>query len=193
MPPLREAASNTNASGTMNKSPRRNKPNATGRNPTSRFVRLPYLILNSPAYRSLSPNERSLLIDVTMLYNGKNNGSLYLSVEDAAARMGVADSHTAANAFDGLEARGFITMTKDAHFHVKASEHSRARTWRLNWLPGPGRRVASWDFLDREPAPKTRERKRMERGCRALKTYQKRRDREQFPDVEFPHGEDETD
>jgi hypothetical protein len=173
--------------------PRRNKPNATGRNPTSRFVRLDYRMLYSPAYRSLTPLARALLIELLSMFNGENNGSIYLSVQDAAARVGVADPHTASLAFDELEARGFITMTKDAHFQVKASENSRARTWRLNSLPGPGRRLASWDFLFKEPLPKTRERKRMERGCRVLKTYQKRSDLEQFPDVELPHADDEID
>ncbi|MEA1071084.1 hypothetical protein [Sphingomonas sp. LY160] len=171
----------------MSKAQRRNRPNAKGRNPTSRFVRLDHRLLTSPAYRSLSTNARSLLVELTMLHNGENNGSLYLSVGDAAARIGVADPHTAGRAFDELEARDFIAMTKEAHFQVKASQHSRARTWRLNWEPGPGRRIAAWDFLYKEPAPQTQERKRMERGCRALKAYQKRRDREQFPAVEIPH------
>ncbi len=166
---------------------RRNKPNATGRNPTSRFVRLDHQLLTSPAYRSLTTNARALLVELTMLHNGENNGSLYLSVGDAAARMGVADPHTAGRTFDELEIRGFITMTKESYFQVKASQHSRARTWRLNWVPGPGQRIATWDFLYKEPSPQTRDRKRMERGCRALKAYQKRRDREQFPDVEIPH------
>ena len=173
----------------MSKRQQKNKPNATGRNPTGRFVRLPHPLLHSPAYRSLSPNARSLLTELTMLHNGTNNGSLYLSVGDAAARLGVIDPHTAARAFDELEERGFISMTKDAHFKVKASEHSRARTWRLDWLPGPGGRFARFDFLDQQPPPGSRERKRMERGCRALKKYQKRRDREQFPDVDLSHAE----
>ncbi len=167
----------------------RNKPNATGRNPTGRFVALRYPLLESVAYRGLAPNARALLIELAMLYNGENNGGLYLALRDAAARIGVADPYTAARAFDELEERGFITMTRDAHFRVKASEHSRARAWRLNHLPGPGRRIADWAFLDRHPPARTRANKRAERGSRALKAYRKARDAEQFPGVEFSHCE----
>jgi len=119
---------------------RRNKsrPNQTGRSNTSRFARLDYRLLNSNAYRALSPNARALLIEVVMLYNGENNGSLWLSVRDAAHRMGVADVTAASNAFAELQDMGFITMTQDAHFRVKASDTCRARCWRLTWEGGTG-------------------------------------------------------
>lgn len=158
-----------------------NRVNATGRNVTSRFVRLDYRILTSNAYRSLSPNARSLLIEVAMLYNGDNNGSLYLGVRDAAHRLGVADLTAASRAFDDLIALGFLQMTQDAHFAIKAGETSRARCWRLTWQPGPGRRIASWDFMEREPEPKTTARKRMERGLKVLKAYRKARSGGNFP------------
>lgn len=160
---------------------KRNKPNATGRSDTSRFVRLDYRLLGSNAYRSLSPNARSLLTELTMLYNGGNNGSLYLSVRDGAHRMGVADLTAASRAFDDLTALGFIEMTQEGHFRVKASEASRARCWRLTWLAGPGRKAATWQFLEREPEAKTTARKRMERGLRALKAYRKARDDNRLP------------
>ena len=159
----------------------RKKPNPTGRSDTSRFVRLDYRILGSSAYRSLSPNGRSLLVELVMLYNGENNGSLYLSVRDGAHRMGVADLTAASRAFDDLAALGFIELAQEAHFKVKASEASRARCWRLTWLAGPGRKAPSWQFLEREPEPQTQARKRMERGQRALKAYRKARDGNKFP------------
>lgn len=141
-------------------------------------------MLNSNAYRALSPNARSLLVELTMLDNGANNGSLYLSVRDAAYRLGVADLTAASRAFDDLAALGFIEMTKDAHFKVKAADTSRARCWRLTWLPGPGRKHPTCDFMAREPEPKTQARKRMERGLRSLKAYRKARERNQLPIVE---------
>lgn len=165
----------------MGRPKKRNRPNQTGRNPTGRFVRLGYNLLTTNAYRSLSPNARSLLVELTMLYNADNNGSLYLSVRDAAYRLGVADLTAASRAFDDLLELGFIQMTKKAHFFVKAGEASRARCWRLTWLPGPGRKIATWDFLEREPEPQTPERKRMERGLRALAAYRKARSRGNFP------------
>ena len=162
-----------------------NRVNAKGRNEyTSRFARLDHRLLNSNAYRALSPNARSLLVDLTMLYNGENNGSLYLSVRDAAHRMGVADLSAASRAFDDLVALGFIELTQEAHFTVKAADHSRARCWRLGWEAGPGRKLPSWEFLTREPEPKSKARKRMERGLRALKAYRKARDGGRLPVVD---------
>ena len=163
---------------------RRNKVNATGRNNTSRFARLDYRILTSNAYRALSPNDRALLVELVMLYNGENNGSLYLSVRDAAHRMGIADLSAACRSFDTLQILGFIQLAQDAYFHVKASDKSRARCWRLTWLGGPGRKAPSWEFLEREPDPQTTARKRMERGLRALKVFRRARDNGKLPVLE---------
>lgn len=162
----------------------KNKPDPTGRKDTSRFVRLDYRMLSSNAYRSLAPSERTLLIELSMLFNGKNNGSLYLSVRDAAHRMGLADTNAAMSAFDRLQSLGFIDLTQDAHFQVKAADKSRARCWRLTWLPGPGRKGPSHDYWDREPEPQTLERKRMERGQKALKRFRKARESNKFPVLE---------
>lgn len=159
----------------------RNKPNQKGRNPTSRFARLDHRLLNSPAYRALSTAARSLLVELTMLDNGENNGSLYLSIRDAAGRLGMADLTAVRSAFDELQELGFIEMTEDASFHVKAAEKSRARCWRLTWLAGPGRKGPSMAFLERQPQPGTKAHRRMERGTRALKTYRKDRDAGRLP------------
>lgn len=174
----------------MAKGPRRKKPNVTGRNNTTRFVRLDHKILNSNAYRALSANARSLLIELAMLDKGDNNGSLYLSVRDAAARLGVSDLTAAQTAFADLQQLGFIEMTEEAHFHVKAADKSRARCWRLTWLSGPNRKAPSWDFLEREPAPETRGYSRMLKGLRALKAYKKAREAGRLPilDSHTPAG-----
>lgn len=168
----------------MAKRRNRNRVNAKGRIELSRFVRLDHKILNSNAYRSLSPNDRSLLVELIMLHNNKNNGSLYLSVRDAAHRMGLADVTAASRAFDNLMALGFIELMQEAYFNVKASEYSRARCWRLTWEAGPGRKGPSWTFLEREPAPQTKARKRMERGLRVLKTYRKAKSDGRLPVVD---------
>ena len=94
------------------------KPNAKGRSYTSRFVRLEHSLLISNAYRALKPLARALIIEISMLYNGKNNGSLYLSVRDAADRLGVSDHSSVTSAFDQLQELGFIEISKEAHFSV---------------------------------------------------------------------------
>ncbi|MXP10759.1 hypothetical protein [Pseudoblastomonas halimionae] len=152
-----------------------------GRNNTSRFARLDHRILHSNAYRALSPNDRSLLVELISLYNGENNGSIYLSVRDAAHRMGVADLAAASRSFDTLQALGFIVLTLKHEFRSGSSGQSRARSWRLTWLPGPGRKAPSWEFLEKEPEPQSSARKRMERGLRVLKSYKRGRERGRFP------------
>jgi hypothetical protein len=158
-----------------------NRPNAKGRNRTSRFLRLDYSIFISPAYRALSTTARALLLEIISLYNGENNGALYLSVRDAAKRLGLADVGAASRAFDELEAMGFIVCTVEGYFSVKTANKSRARCWRLTFASGPGRKGPTMEFQKREPAPQTQARKRMERGLRAVKTYRKQSDAGKLP------------
>lgn len=83
--------------------------------------RLGHKMLLTPAYRALTPNARALLVELAMMENGSNNAvKLSLSVRDAAHRMGIADLKAASAAFKELEALGFVVMTADAHFAVKA-------------------------------------------------------------------------
>jgi hypothetical protein len=70
-------------------------------------VRLYRWELESAAYRSLSLRARCLLVELKALYNGSNNGELFLSVRDAVARLNTG-THQATAAFRELEDRGFI-------------------------------------------------------------------------------------
>lgn len=69
---------------------RKTKMLANGRsaNPQGRFAKLGHDLIRSPAYRSLNPNARALLVEIISLHNGKNNGMLWLSEDDAAKMMG---------------------------------------------------------------------------------------------------------
>jgi hypothetical protein len=162
----------------------RNKINATGRNKTSRFARFDHSLLESPAYRALTPNARSLLIELTRMDNNYNNGALWLSVRDAAALMGVANTKTASAAFNELKEMGFIVMTKDAHFQVKAADTARARCWRLTWEAVPKKHGPTNDYKQRQPSTKLAI-KRMDRGLRAIKTYKCAISKNQMPVVDL--------
>lgn len=159
---------------------RRILPNGRNENRKEQFVKLPHSILFSGAYRALSPNARSLLVELVSIFNGANNGSIYLSVRDAAARLGVVDTAAASKAFDELEELGFIALTKDSFFSIKAADSSRARAWRLTWHHCD-KVGATRDFEKREPLPCTRERRRMDRGLRALKAFRKHQSYGNFP------------
>jgi hypothetical protein len=67
----------------------------------------------------LSPPARCLLLELKALYNGRNNGELFLSVREAARRLGIGKT-LAAKCFRELCDRGFIKIAKQGAFNVKA-------------------------------------------------------------------------
>ena len=87
---------------------RAGRVNATGRtNSEARHIRLYHWLLKSPAWHSISPLARSLLIEVWRRYNGQNNGEISYSVREAAKALHVGKD-TANRAFHELEDREFL-------------------------------------------------------------------------------------
>lgn len=157
------------------------RPNKSGRNdnPLDAFTRLPHVVQCSGAYAALNPNARALLLEILSMHNGSNNGSLWLSVRDAAHRMGLASVDSARTAFDDLIAVGFLRMTKDAHFAVKASDTSRARCWRVTYLHAVGAGITD-EWRNFEPTSKAVAR-RMNRGLAVRNAYYKAKAQEKLP------------
>lgn len=160
------------------------RPNATGRNDkTKRFVMLPHHLLESAAYASLDLTGRATLQELMMMYNGKNNGSLWLSARDGTKRLGLSDCRPVLRALYELQDRGFITMAKDAHFSIKAADTSRARCWRLTWHAWPESPVRSrraptneWERYEVPPGSSKeakRVNQRAERRLQAIAKYRK--------------------
>lgn len=115
-------------------------------------VRDPYMLISralwhSPTISALSPPSKALLVEMHSLYNGANNGLLFLSVRDAAARLGFSDLKAAQRAFAELEALALITETIGSAFRIKADSVSRARAWRLNWINPKARKCVGPDDL----------------------------------------------
>lgn len=162
------------------------KVNATGRNEdsTKRFAAIPHEILISPAYRSLDTVARALLLELVMMENGKNNGSLWLSVKDAVDRLGITDARPAIRSFDMLQAAGLIAMTKEAHFSIKAADTSRARCWRLTWRPFDGKPPSN-DWKDYQPHGGSKESKRAHKGLQAMARYRRQLSQLKIPVVDF--------
>ncbi len=108
------------------------RTDATGRSKgESAHVRLYGWELKSVAYRSLSVAARSLLIELKALYNGGNNGDLFLSVREAARRLGVGKNR-AGKAFRELRDRGFIRPHHVGAFSLKyESRRGNATSWIL--------------------------------------------------------------
>src|SRR5690242_3929299 len=98
---------------------RRAKYDPTGRGERpDRFVKLDFNLLETPAYRSLSTGARALLVEFNRLYNGNNNGQLFMSQRDAAKMVGVTSHTTAAAYIEELKDRGFIKVRTKGSFSV---------------------------------------------------------------------------
>jgi hypothetical protein len=93
--------------------------NRTGRNcHDGRFIQVPYYLLNSPAYRRLSPVARAAWIEIAKIYNGSNNGRLAVSSRDLGGKLGISRS-SAARAIQQLLTFGFLEVSRASSFSQK--------------------------------------------------------------------------
>lgn len=107
---------------------------ATGRSssvyvPISPHVRLYAWEMESPAYRTLDPVARVLLIELRALYRPAAGAEVFLSVREAMQRVGVTQ-RPVQNAFKALLERGWIEEAKAGSFDQKTGT-GRARSFLL--------------------------------------------------------------
>lgn len=112
--------------------PRRAKANATGRNKSEQYMALPYRMVHSDAWRTLSGPAIKILIELRSRFNGGNNGRLRLSFGEAA-RLLYLSKGTISRAFKELEDKGFITKMKQGHWYGRF-----ATEWAVNDKPLDG-------------------------------------------------------
>jgi len=100
------------------------KPTQKGRSKDDcrKFVRVRDWEFQSPAYRLLSGNARALLNEFKFLYNGSNNGMLFMSWRDAALAIGVSSPRTAAKAIQELIDKRFIRVRTRGSFSNKTGQ-----------------------------------------------------------------------
>jgi len=93
---------------------------ATGRSKRdAKHVRHYEYMLASPAYRSLSCYAKCLLVEFYRLYDGDNNGELFMSMREAARRIGTS-VNPAQSALAELQAKGFTRARQNGAFSYKA-------------------------------------------------------------------------
>lgn len=174
----------------MGKSRRAKRIDATGRNPDAFGRENAVMIIRrslwqSPRISAVSPAARALFVELLSMYNGSNNGRLFLSVQDATDRLGFSDWHAAAAAFGELKAVDLIAMSLKSYFDIKTGIHSRARAWRLKWIGPSGERLAPYALLPfDDTALDARSGKRLERRQSALKRYFKEHESGKFAVVD---------
>ncbi len=98
-----------------------------------RHIRLYREEYESPAFRSLSPAARALLLEFLMVCVPSRNGRLVLPVARAAKRLGVSEN-TVRKAYDDLLEKGFIAIREEAQW-----QNGRAREYRLTFEQSNGR------------------------------------------------------
>lgn len=97
-------------------------------------IRLYAWMTRSEAWQSSPAVERAVLTEIYGLYNGANNGEVYLSVREAGRRVGVGRTR-AAEALRNLVERGFIRPCQLGAFLWKTR---KATCWILTEFPFAG-------------------------------------------------------
>lgn len=115
-----------------------------------KHVRLHRWLLASPAWRHASLVERCLLVELYDLYNGENNGEVFMSVREAARRLGIG-KNTAQRGLVALQGKGFIRVRQRGDFNWKSHQ---ATSWILTEFTCDGQ-PATRDFVRWRPAIET--------------------------------------
>jgi len=113
-----------------------------------RHVRLHHWLLQGAAYRSLDCTARTLLVELYALFNGFNNGEVFMSAREAGRRLGVGKTKGWA-ALRALAERGFIRPRVAGTFQFKLRH---ATKWVLTEFDFAGQR-ATRDFMRWCPSP----------------------------------------
>lgn len=92
------------------------------------FVAIPFTVLDSPAYLSLSQSAVMLLFDICRQYSGKNNGSMSPCWELMQRRRWNSKA-TLQKAKEELRQSSLITVTR-----AGTRKKGDCELWALNWL-----------------------------------------------------------
>jgi hypothetical protein len=108
------------------------------------YTTLSYAQLKSQAWRSLSGAAIKVWLELHTRFNGGNNGSVRLSMNEAVKALGISKG-TAQRAFIELEEKGFIALHNPGNWY-----HRKAHEWRLTTkrMQTPqGMQIATNDWL----------------------------------------------
>lgn len=106
--------------------------NAKGRSvfDSTRYLMLPYKMIQSPQFRGLKGNEVRVLLEICLRHNGFNNKRLGVSITDLSRDLLMSRS-TASEALLALQAFGFVKCIKKGQLHGRL-----ASEWEVTFLKG---------------------------------------------------------
>ena len=102
-----------------------------GRREIGRFVGLPHVVIKNKDYIELSYKSKALLIDLTLQYNGSNNGDLTVALAILRNR-GWKRQATIGEAVKELLDANLIIRTREGQFR---NPHSRCALYAITWQP----------------------------------------------------------
>lgn len=127
---------------------RKARVNAKGRNEgEGQYVNLPYSLLNSEAWRTLSGAAAKVFLELRTRFHGGNNGKLHMSLEEAAGLLQLGKA-TVLRAFEDLEERGLVACTKRGQWYGRLASEWAVADKGVNGAP-PSYRWKQW----RPPGP----------------------------------------
>lgn len=112
------------------------------------YAPLPYAMLKSAAWRSLSGPAAKVFMELHTRFNGSNNGALRLSYAEAAEALSLGKA-TIQRAFQDLQDKGFVVLVRKGNWY-----HRQAHEWRLTTKPVQkvkGVEIPSHDWRDWKP------------------------------------------
>ena len=160
-------------------------PKSKGRGHTKRFAMLSYPLLDSDAWKSLTPHARSVFTALLRQYNGGNNGNLSYT-KKTAKRQGLSTSGTTMRkAMDELWKKGFIKLTRQGSFgSTQTCNLWAVTTWPIDDFPAEGIKATSYasdlwrqctkgrlspNYVDNFPAVAAARKKRTSKKSRVTK------------------------
>jgi DNA-binding transcriptional ArsR family regulator len=93
------------------------------------YAPLPYALLKSDAWRSLSGAAVKVYLELHTRFNGANNGELTLSYAEAAEALGMGKA-TVQRAYEDLAKKGLLVCEKEGNWYQR-----QAHEWRLTTKP----------------------------------------------------------
>lgn len=113
-----------------------------------RFVALPYNLLESDAWKDLSPGATLVYIELKRRYNGSNNGDIPLSCREAG-NVAHCGKGTVGKKFAELIDHGFIKPAIKGRFHNR-----HASTWILTCQTHAGQSPSNeWKNFSKSKMP----------------------------------------
>ncbi len=103
---------------------------------------MPRRMLESDAYRDLSPQAKTLMVCLQLHW--RLDKPISFGIRQASEKIPCA-LNTAVRAFKALESRGFIRCENQSQFNSRSG--SKTREWIITWMPyGDADQIASDDW-----------------------------------------------